>query len=57
VTHEAQHLDASSLQTIRTPEECIESLRRLGISEEDIKKLIETVDAIIDNRLDALLFN
>ena len=40
---------------IKPLEICIESLRKLGLSEEELKKLFESIDAIIENRIDALL--
>lgn len=44
-------------ESVKSPEVCIENLRKLGLSEEELKKLIETIEAVIENRLDSLLLN
>ena len=44
-------------ESAKSPEVCIENLKKLGLSEEELKKLIETIDAVIENRLDSLLLN
>ncbi len=54
---EVSPTDTSKLESIKSAEVCIENLKKLGMCEEEMSKLIEVVDAIIDNRLDALLLN